>query len=241
MRPVTEKSLLIITKRVSSCRKCPRLVTWREEVATKKRAAYDQQTYWGKGVPGFGDPKARILIVGLAPAAHGANRTGRMFTGDRSGDWLYGALHRAGLANQSTSTDRNDGLVLKDTYITAIVRCAPPKNRPEPKERDNCLPYWIQELNVLTYVQVLIALGGFAWNGILKSMKGLGVTPDRKLRFSHGSETRLGKYRMIGSYHPSQQNTFTRKLTEPMFDSIFQKAKTRLTTRPEPAYLMNSN
>jgi uracil-DNA glycosylase family 4 len=210
---------------IISCGKCPRLVSWREQVARERRAAFIDQEYWGKPVPGFGDPKARVLICGLAPAAHGGNRTGRVFTGDRSGDWLFGALYRAGFANQPTSAARDDGLRLRDCYITACVHCAPPDNRPTPEERDQCLPYLVEELRLLTRVQVIVCLGAFAWDGALRALRTSGWTALRKPRFGHGAEAVVGPYTLLGSYHPSQQNTFTGKLTQRMLDAVLARAK----------------
>jgi uracil-DNA glycosylase family 4 len=214
-----------LNQRIITCQKCPRLVEWREQVALQKRAAFRQEEYWGRPLPGFGDPRARVLICGLAPAAHGGNRTGRVFTGDRSGHWLYGALYRAGFANQPTSTHRQDGLLLKNCYVTACVRCAPPANRPTVQERDNCLPYLAEELQLLKRVRVLVCLGGFAWDGVLRVLRQLGCSLPRRPHFGHGIETALGPYRLLGSYHPSQQNTFTGRLTEAMFDGIFARAQ----------------
>lgn len=194
-------------------------------MAQEKRAAYKDQTYWGRPVTGFGDPKAKILICGLAPAAHGGNRTGRIFTGDRSGDWLYSALHRAGFANQATSTDRKDGLRLNNCYITACVRCAPPGNRPTTKERDNCLRYLVNELRILRQIRVIVCLGSFAWDGALRALSAYGFAPKRKPQFGHGAEAIVGPYALIGSYHPSQQNTFTGRLTVPMLDTVFRRAR----------------
>ncbi len=211
---------------VVACARCPRLVEWRQRVAREKRAAYKNETYWGRPVPGFGDPDARLIIVGLAPAAHGANRTGRMFTGDRSGDWLYRALHRAGFASQPTSTARGDGLVLKDTWVTAAVRCAPPKNRPTASERDHCSEYLDRELDLFSRVRVFVALGGFAFTQLLRLFRARGIEIPRPApRFGHGIEVSLDDGVMIGSYHPSQQNTFTGRLTEEMFDTIWTRAK----------------
>jgi uracil-DNA glycosylase family 4 len=214
-----------LNKCIISCRLCPRLVRWREKVAREKRAAYRDETYWGRPVPGFGDPQARVLICGLAPAAHGGNRTGRVFTGDRSGDWLFAALHRAGFASQPTSIHRKDGLRLTSCYITACVRCAPPDNHPTPKERDNCLPYLVKELQVLRHVRVIICLGSFAWNGALRALTACGLAMEPKPRFGHGAEAVIGPYTLLGCYHPSQQNTFTGRLTEPMLDAIFRRAR----------------
>jgi uracil-DNA glycosylase family 4 len=209
-----------VTAEVTSCRACPRLVAWREMVAREKRAAYRDWDYWGRPVPGFGDPAASVVIVGLAPAAHGANRTGRMFTGDRSGDFLYASLHRTGFASQPTSHRAGDGLTLKDCWVTAAVRCAPPQNRPRPDERDRCLPYLERELTVLPAV-VLIALGGFAWDVLVRMFGAVRPKP----KFGHGATTRVGGLTMVGSYHPSQQNTFTGRLTPTMLDAVFVQAR----------------
>src|SRR5712692_4297109 len=210
---------------IVSCRRCPRLVRWREKVAREKRAAYQNEIYWGRPVPGFGDPEARVLACGLAPAAHGGNRTGRIFTGDRSGDWLFAALHRAGFANQPTSTRRKDGLRLTDCYITACGRCAPPGNHPTPQERDNCLPFLVKELEMLRQVRVIVCLGSFAWNGALRALAACGLAVKRKPRFSHGAEAVVGPYTLMGCFHPSQQNTFTGRLTRSMLDGVFRRAK----------------
>src|ERR671936_1917133 len=186
---MVSKRLAELNARIISCRRCPRLVSWREQVAREKRAAYCDQEYWGRPLPGFGDARARVLVCGLAPAAHGGNRTGRIFTGDRSGDWLYAALHRAGLASQPTSTARDDGLELRGAWVTAVNRCAPPANRPTPAERDNCLPYLERELELLVRARVLVALGSFAWDGALRAVRALGEPlPSPKPRFSHGGE-----------------------------------------------------
>lgn len=209
------------------CRRCPRLVSWREQVATEKRAAFRDWDYWGRPVPGFGDPEARLLIVGLAPAAHGANRTGRMFTGDRSGDWLYRALYRAGFANQPTSTSRGDGLELHDAFVTAVVRCAPPANRPTAEERANCRPWLEAELDLLDHVQVVVPLGGVAFNQMLAIFRDRALpVPKPRPRFGHGVEVDLRPAGpvVVASYHPSQQNTFTGRLTEPMLDAVFGRA-----------------
>jgi len=212
---------------ITACTKCPRLVAWREKVAREKVKRFEEEEYWGKPVPGFGDPNARLLIVGLAPAAHGANRTGRMFTGDRSGDWLYRSLHKFGFANQSTSLHRDDGLQLQDCYITAPLRCAPPQNKPTADEKRNCFPYLVREFQLLSEVRVIVALGKIGFDTSLKMLQENGVADfDKKPVFSHAGETELNsELSLIASYHPSQQNTFTGKLTEPMFDSVFQRAR----------------
>jgi len=214
---------------ISDCRRCPRLVEWREQVARERRAAFADQRYWGRPLPGFGDPSARLLLLGLAPAAHGANRTGRMFTGDRSGDFLFAALARTGLANQPASIARGDGLVLRDVWITAAVRCAPPANRPTPFERDNCMPWSVRELGLLTNVRVVVCLGAFAWTAALRltaMLAGPDLPPLRpRPRFGHGAELRGEPYSLLGCYHPSQQNTFTGKLTESMIDAVLERAR----------------
>ncbi|HEY7268584.1 MAG TPA: uracil-DNA glycosylase [Dehalococcoidia bacterium] len=221
-------SLEAVTAEVIKCRRCPRLVGWREEVAREKRAAYRDWDYWGRPVPGFGDPKARLLVAGLAPAAHGGNRTGRIFTGDRSGDWLFGALHRAGFANQPTSERRGDGLRLDGAYVAAAVRCAPPGNKPAPAERDNCLPYLAREIALLTDLRTIVCLGSFAYDAIARL-----VNLSRRPRFGHGVEAvdTAGRV-IICSYHPSQQNTFTGKLTRPMFDAVFSRARATVDADP---------
>jgi uracil-DNA glycosylase len=211
---------------VVACRRCPRLVDWRERVAAEKRASFADQEYWGRPVPSFGDPAARILVLGLAPAAHGGNRTGRIFTGDRSGDWLFASLWRCGLANQAESVSRDDGLALRGAWVTAAVRCAPPVNKPLPAERDNCFPYLVRELELLEDVRVIVCLGGFAWDGALRARAALGdPAPRPKPRFGHGAELLDGRWPLLGCYHPSQQNTFTGRLTEPMMDGVFLRAR----------------
>ena len=213
-----------------SCRRCPRLVAWREQVAREKRRSFAEETYWGRPVPSFGEFSARLVIVGLAPAAHGANRTGRMFTGDESGRWLYRALHKAGFANQPESTHASDGLQLLDAYITAVNHCAPPANKPTPEEMAHCRPYLLDELQLLPNLQVLVALGKIAFDAVVKAYyQDLPDAPSEKVtkpKFGHGSEATLpGGVVLIGSYHPSQQNTFTGKLTEPMLDAVFTRAR----------------
>lgn len=210
---------------ITACRRCPRLIAWCEQVARERKAAYRDQDYWGKPVPGFGDAKARLLLVGLAPGAHGANRTGRMFTGDRSGDWLYRALHRAGFASQAESISRDDGLKLTDAYISAVVHCAPPDNKPATDERDRCIGYLAKDFDLLPHIKVVVCLGKFAWDGVLRVLKEKGHTGSDRVAFGHGAETQTGPYALIGSYHPSQQNTFTGRLTEPMLDAVFARAK----------------
>jgi uracil-DNA glycosylase family 4 len=210
-----------LTAEVVECRQCPRLVEWREEVAATKRAAFADDTYWGKPVPGFGDTDARVVVVGLAPAAHGANRTGRVFTGDRSGDWLFRAMHRAGFANQPESTDINDGLTLSDAWVTSPVRCAPPANKPTTVERDTCEPFFARELELLANLKVVIVLGGFAYQAVAAN---LGVRPRPK--FGHGVEVAVPNGpTLLCSYHVSQQNTFTKRLTEDMLDAVFARAR----------------
>jgi uracil-DNA glycosylase len=211
---------------IEACRLCPRLVEWRERAASDPPARYRGQRYWARPLPGFGDPRARVVLVGLAPAAHGGNRTGRIFTGDRSGDWLFASLHRSGYANQPTSERRGDGLRLTDAFVSAVNRCPPPGNRPTPSERDNCLPYLERELALLPRARVLVALGSFAWDGALRALRALGhEIPRPKPRFAHGAEAALGPYLLLGCFHPSQQNTFTGKLTEEMMDAVFARAR----------------
>jgi uracil-DNA glycosylase family 4 len=224
---VSAQKLAALEREIVACRRCPRLVAWREQVAREKRAAFAGETYWGRPIPGFGDPDARVLILGLAPAAHGANRTGRVFTGDRSGDFLFAALHRTGFANQPTSRHAGDGLALRDAWIAAAVRCAPPANRPTPAERDACLPFAVRELSALREVRVVVCLGAFAWDAALRLFAGLGVdVPRPRPRFGHGAELELGGTpRLVGTFHPSQQNTFTGRLTEPMLDAVLARAR----------------
>ena len=216
----TVDSLLHLASEVSSCRRCPRLVAWRELVAVEKRAAFRDDDYWGRGVPGFGDPGAGVLVLGLAPAAHGANRTGRVFTGDRSGDFLYRAMHRAGLANQPTSLSIDDGLSLTGAWVTAVVKCAPPDNKPLPQERSNCHAYLEREIALLENLTVVVCLGAFAYEAACAEF---GVRPRPK--FGHGVEVVAPNgLVLICSFHPSQQNTFTGRLTEPMLDAVFTRA-----------------
>jgi uracil-DNA glycosylase family 4 len=223
---VSQDALAALERDIIACRACPRLVEWREQVAREKVARFSDQEYWGMPVPGFGDPRARVLVLGLAPAAHGANRTGRNFTGDRSGDFLYASLHRTGFANQATSVGRDDGLRLDGLWVSAVTRCAPPANKPTPQERDRCLPFLARELGLLEGVHVIVALGAFAWDGAIRSLAALGQpVPRPRPRFGHGAEVQVGPYLLIGSFHPSQQNTFTGKLTEPMLDAVFVRAR----------------
>jgi uracil-DNA glycosylase family 4 len=218
-------SLGSLDERVSECAACPRLVRWREQVAIEKRRAYAEDDYWGRAVPGFGPADARILIVGLAPGAHGANRTGRMFTGDRSGDWLYAALFRAGLANQPTSVNRADGLQLIATRITAPVHCAPPQNKPTVQERDTCRPWLVRELQLLwPGLRAVVVLGAFGWSALPAALRIAGIETGSLPRFGHGVEASVEGRTLIACYHVSQQNTFTGKLTEPMLDAVFGRA-----------------
>jgi len=213
-------SLLHLAADVGGCRRCPRLVAWREQVAVEKRAAFREQEYWGRGVPGFGDPKASVLVLGLAPAAHGANRTGRVFTGDRSGDFLYRAMHRVGMANQPTSVSSDDGLALHGAWVTAVVKCAPPDNKPLPQERVACHGFLERELDLLTELRVVVCLGAFAYDAACAEF---GVRPRPK--FGHAVEASAPNgLRLLCSFHPSQQNTFTGRLTEPMLDAVFSRA-----------------
>jgi uracil-DNA glycosylase family 4 len=216
-----------LEREIVGCRRCPRLVAWREQVAREKRAAFAGETYWGRPIPGFGDPAARVMIFGLAPAAHGANRTGRVFTGDRSGDFLFAALHRTGFANQPTSVHAGDGLRLRDAWITAAVRCAPPANKPTPAERDACLPYAVRELELLPAVRTVVCLGAFAWDAALRSLVAHGSpVPRPRPRFGHGTELELpGAPVLLGCFHPSQQNTFTGRLTSAMLDAVLLRAR----------------
>ena len=220
------QSLLLLNKKIISCQLCPRLVEWRKEIARTKVRLFEHEEYWGKPVPGFGDHNARLLIVGLAPAAHGANRTGRMFTGDESGTWLYRALHKAGFANQSQSVSKNDKLSLLDCYITATCRCAPPKNKPLPEEIRNCRPFILEEFRLLKKLKVIIGLGKIGFDAAFDCCSELGITSlTRRPTFTHGLTVTVNPtLTLIGSYHPSQQNTFTGVLTKSMFDGIFRRA-----------------
>jgi uracil-DNA glycosylase family 4 len=219
------RELASIEREVVACRACPRLVAWRERAAREKVARFAAETYWGRPVPGFGDPSARILVLGLAPAAHGGNRTGRIFTGDRSGDFLFAAMYRAGLANQPTSVSRGDGLQLIGAYVSAVNRCAPPGNAPTPGERDRCLPFLARELAALTEARVVVALGSYAWDGALRALATLGHAAKPKPRFGHAARAQVGPVELLGCFHPSQQNTFTGKLTPAMIDDVLELAR----------------
>jgi uracil-DNA glycosylase family 4 len=228
-----------LTSEIIACRACPRLVAWREEVAREKRAAFRDEEYWGRPVPGFGDPHARLMLVGLAPAAHDGNRTGRVFTGDRSGDFLFGSLHRTGFANRAESVRAGDGLELHDAYIAAAVRCAPPANKPTPTERDACLPYLVREVALLREVRVIVALGAFgyqaAWTALGRAdLQGVAL-PARRPPFGHGVEVGCGTVTIVGTFHPSQQNTFTGRLTPDMLDAVFERARHLIRASTSPA------
>ncbi|HEX8088890.1 MAG TPA: uracil-DNA glycosylase [Blastocatellia bacterium] len=237
-----DHSIVSIQEQVINCFRCPRLVEWREQVAREKVRRFSGEEYWGRPVPSFGDTQARLLILGLAPAAHGGNRTGRVFTGDRSGDWLFRALHRAGFANQPTSLHRGDGLRLRDCYITAVIHCAPPDNKPLPDEINNCRPYLLAEFELLKTVRVVVALGKLAFDTAIAAIgqpadltdsPAAGKRRPSRPKFAHGAECRLkGGLTLIASFHPSQQNTFTGKLTEPMFDRIFARANELIGAAP---------
>lgn len=231
----TVNSLARLNQVITTCARCPRLVVYRQQVAREKKRMYRGDDYWGKPVPGWGDPEARVYIVGLAPAAHGGNRTGRVFTGDSSGDFLFGALYRAGFANQPTSIARDDGLQLRDVYIGAAARCAPPDNKPTPQEFANCFPYLSREFELLKNARVLIGLGAIGFNAILKLLESPGVSrphpvtlPKPRPKFGHNTLYTIGSYTVIGTYHPSRQNTNTGKLTVPMFDAVFQNARLQI-------------
>jgi uracil-DNA glycosylase family 4 len=222
---VERDSLERIHDDVVECRLCPRLVEWREQVARERVARFADQEYWGRPVPGFGDPDAWLLILGLAPAAHGGNRTGRIFTGDRSGDFLFASLHRTGFANQPISVALDDGLRVVRAYLTAVNRCAPPANKPTPEERDRCLPYLEREIRALNHLKVIVPLGAFAWDGALRALSALGHVVKPRPRFGHLAEVRVGPFVLVGCFHPSQQNTFTGKLTGAMLDEVFERAR----------------
>ena len=230
------RALTEIEGEVVECRRCPRLVAWREQVARERVARFRDETYWGRPVPGFGDPDARILLLGLAPAAHGGNRTGRVFTGDASGDFLWPALHGAGLASGPVSERRGDGLEATDLWITAPVKSAPPDNKPLPSERDNCAPYLVRELVALDRVRVVVALGAFAWASALRTFAALGAELPRPLpKFGHGAEAGIDRWRLLGCYHVSQQNTFTGRLTRTMLDGVLARAVRVAGTSPPVA------
>ena len=223
-----QDDLDVLAAEITGCRACPRLVAWREDAAENPPARFRGEPYWARPVPGWGDAAARIVLVGLAPAAHGGNRTGRVFTGDRSGDFLFAALHRVGLANQATSTRTGDGLRLRGAYVTAAVRCAPPANAPTPEERDRCAPFLHRELALLAYARVIIALGAFGWAAALRAVEAIGASIPRPLpRFGHGAEVVAGPYTLLGTFHPSQQNTFTGRLTADMLDAVLARAVAR--------------
>jgi uracil-DNA glycosylase family 4 len=217
-------ALAALTAEIVECRRCPRLVEWRERVAREKVRRFRDETYWGRPLPGFGDPEGRILLLGLAPAAHGGNRTGRVFTGDASGDFLWAALHSEGLASRASSRRADDGLTLTDTYIAAAVRCAPPANKPTPLERDACAPFLEREIRLLDRLVVVVALGQFGWDAALRAFAALGHDVRPRPRFGHARVVEIGPYRLLGSYHPSQQNTFTGRLTESMLRDVLRHA-----------------
>ena len=227
---MSTKPFALLQQRVVKCRRCPRLVRWRRHIAKEKVRRFAESDYWGKPVPGFGDPNARLVLVGLAPAAHGANRTGRMFTGDRSGEWLYRSLHKFGFASQSTSVGRGDGIVLNDCYVTAACRCAPPGNKPLLDELAACRPFLVEELSLLTKMRVVIGLGKIGHQAAYQALTSLGLTETTSVpRFGHGAEVRLGaSCTLLASFHPSQQNTFTGRLSRPMFDAVFRRARVLL-------------
>ena len=230
---MTDRAALAqLSEEIVACRLCPRLVEWRERVAREKVARFRDEGYWGRPLPGFGDPDARILLLGLAPAAHGGNRTGRVFTGDASGDFLWAALHRAGLADRAASRRADDGLTLTDTYIAAAVRCAPPANKPTIDERDACAPFLTRELALLTRVRVIVALGAFGWDAGLRALAAGGFEARPRPRFGHGAEAAIGPYKLLGSYHPSQQNVYTGRLTAPMLDVVIARARGLAAVNP---------
>jgi uracil-DNA glycosylase len=225
MADADRSGLAALTAEIVECRRCPRLVAWREQVAREKVKRFRDEPYWGRPVPGFGDPRGRILLIGLAPAAHGGNRTGRVFTGDASGDFLWAALHACGLADRPASRRADDGLTLTDTYIAAAVRCAPPLNKPTNEERDDCAPFLRREMALLPNLRVIVALGQFGWDAALRALADLGHAIRPKPRFGHGTEVVIGPYVLLGTYHPSQQNTFTGRLTVPMFAAVLERAR----------------
>jgi uracil-DNA glycosylase len=232
------QDLPALTAEIVACRACPRLVAWREQVAREKRASFRTEEYWGRPVPGFGDPHARLLLVGLAPAAHGGNRTGRVFTGDRSGDFLFASLFRTGFANQPESVRADDGLELLDAYVAAAVRCAPPANKPTPEERDTCMPYLVRELQLLTDARVIVVLGAFGYEATWTTLRAAALPgvelPPRRPRFGHGLEVECGALTIVGAFHPSQQNTFTGRLTPDMLDAVFLRARHLINASPSP-------
>ena len=229
---MVQDSLIGLTADIVACRRCPRLVAWREAAAADPPARFAVEEYWARPVPGWGVAAARVLIVGLAPAAHGGNRTGRIFTGDRSGDFLFASLYRTGFANQPTSISPDDGLAVADLYVAAVVRCAPPDNKPTPEERDRCLPYLAREMALLNELRVIVALGAFAWDGALRALRELGFRPPSRPKFGHLEEARIGPYAILGSYHPSQQNTFTGRLTPEMLDEVMLRARELASLEP---------
>jgi len=226
------RTLELLNTDIIECRRCKRLVRCRERAAVDPPKRFAGHDYWARAIPGFGDPAARLLVLGLAPAAHGGNRTGRVFTGDRSGDWLYAALHRAGFANQAASTGRDDGLALTDAFVTCVVRCAPPDNKPSTTERDRCIKFLVRELGLLPRLRAVVALGGFAWDGLLLAADALELAiPKPRPKFGHGAVATIGAWELFGSYHVSQQNTFTGRLTEAMLDDVFGAARTAIASR----------
>ena len=231
---VTDRAALaVLSDEIVLCRRCPRLVEWRERVAREKVARFRDEPYWGRPLPGFGDPDGRILLIGLAPAAHGGNRTGRVFTGDASGDFLWAALHGAGLADRPASRRADDGLTLTDVYVAAAVRCAPPVNKPTTEERDACAPFLVSEIALLSELRVAVALGQFGWGAASRAFAALGHDARPRPRFGHGAEAVVGPWTLIGSYHPSQQNTFTGRLTASMFEAVLVRARAIVRGSPQ--------